>query len=114
MWWGGEAQGGWGIACTVRTSAFITWFTYDSAGNPIWYVVSDSHPALGGTLGNTTAGTLYVTQSSPWGSSYTPASLRVTPVGTLHFDWDLHAHAGNLGVSMGGITLEIPLQRQPF
>jgi len=42
LWWAaGGAESGWGVNLTQQgTSIFATWFTYDTARNPLWYSVS--------------------------------------------------------------------------
>ncbi|CAN5257358.1 hypothetical protein BH11PSE11_BH11PSE11_15740 [soil metagenome] len=41
LWWNAE-ESGWGISLTQQASTiFVTWYTYDQAGNPSWFVMSN-------------------------------------------------------------------------
>ena len=82
IWWGGTAQNGWGVSIMQQyNTLFGVWYTYGLFGVASWFVMP------GGTWsGNTYTGTMYATTGSPWlGAAYDPASLVVTPVGTMTF-----------------------------
>jgi hypothetical protein len=110
MWWGGDAQSGWGVsAISEGNVVFAVWYTYDAAGNPTWFVMP------GGEWEGQARffGTLYRTVGSPWlGKPYNPALLQPIPVGTfnLRFSGDY----GRLEYSNEGRTGVLKLQRQPY
>lgn len=93
LWWGGQSQSGSGfsIAQQYRT-LFGAWYTYNKNCDlsqqrcvPTWYVMSGGAWGSGATA-NTYTGALYATVGSPWlGTTYDPAALRVTPVGSVSF-----------------------------
>jgi hypothetical protein len=110
MWWGGEAQNGWGIAILQQHSTlFAVWFTYDEAGVPTWFVM----PAGFWRDASTWEGRLYRTTGSPWpGTPYDPGALRTFDVGgfTMRFAGDRATFAYTIEGRSGTLALE----RQPF
>ena len=63
MWWGGQAQNGWGISINQRSSeVFAPWFTYGLSGRPTWFIVSGSTWS-GNTLNNAS---VFRVTGSPW------------------------------------------------
>lgn len=78
LWYAGEAESGWGMSVTQHNGIiFVTIFTYDAAGQPTWYVMSNCTLA-----GNTCNGKLYsVTGGKPPITAWTPGGLNVVEVG---------------------------------
>jgi hypothetical protein len=111
IWWGGPSQSGWGITIAeAQGNLFVVWFTYDAAGLPVWFSMSEG----AWVDANTWSGPIYRTSGSPGiGAAYDPAAFRETKVGdfTLRFagttratfDYSLEGHSGSL-----------PLERFPF
>jgi len=111
LWWGGVAQNGWGVAINQQyRSLFAVWYTYDTNGRTIWYVV----PAGSWTAANIFTGTAYRTTGSPWiGSPYNAAALGTTAVGSVTFTFtDLNN--GVMSYTIEGVTGSKPIVRQPF
>jgi hypothetical protein len=110
MWWGGSAQNGWGVVLTQQYhNIFAAWYTYNAAGQTMWYVMPD-----GSWNGNTYSGALYSTHGSPViGGSYNPASLVVAQVGTLSITF-ADANTATMSYTVNGVTQTKPLSRLPF
>jgi hypothetical protein len=86
LWWASPAgaESGWGLNITHQgNSLFVTWFTYDTDGRPVWYVITGTHRLKysGGGFTNVHQGTLYRATgpffAEPWNSS----KVQLTPVG---------------------------------
>ena len=81
LWWGGQAQNGWGIAIHENPGAlFNLWFTYGDDGKPVWFAMSN-----GAWIdGNTFAGPIFKPFASRWiGVPYDPATHREDEVGSF-------------------------------
>ena len=65
LWWGGEAQAGWGISIPQHgESLFPVLFTYDASGRPTWYVMNGAWVA--GIVGNVFTATYERYTGSPY------------------------------------------------
>jgi hypothetical protein len=110
MWWGGEAQNGWGLAVLQQyRSLFGVWFTYDANGAPTWFVM----PAGSWSDAQTYSGRIYRTSGSPWlASAYDASKLVTTDVGvfTLRFS----TGAATFDYVIDGKAGKQALVRQPF
>ncbi len=107
MWWGGGQQNGWGIAILQQYGAlFSVWFTYDSAGNPTWFVM----PSGTWTSDTTYEGRIYRTSSARWlAMAYASTAFRVTDVGSFRirftadgnatFEWTIVGRSGILALT---------------
>jgi hypothetical protein len=110
MWWGGQAQNGWGVAVLQQNaSLFSVWFTYDAGGAPTWFVM----PSGTWTSPTMYEGRLYRTVGSPWtGGTYDPGRLQVIDVGTFQFRFT--GDTAVLLYSIDGAFRALELTRQPF
>jgi len=111
LWWGGEAQNGWGFALAQQNrTLFGVLFTYDAKGNPVWFV------APSGTLNaQTYLATFYRTHGSPWlGTAYDPAQLSVTQVGDVVLTFQQPWSGGVLTFKIDGTQVREDVVRQPF
>ena len=111
LWWGGASQNGWGVAISQQyRTLFAVWYTYDTAGRPVWYVI----PGGTWTTATTYAGTAYRVTSSPWlGVPYNAAAFSPQAVGTVSFTFtDLHNAV--MTYTVDGITQTRNIARQPF
>lgn len=112
LWWGGLAENGWGFALAQQYRTFFgVLFTYDANGDPIWFVA----PA-GALTDNAVESKVYRTRGSPWlGTTYDPARLQVTEVGSLKLSlqdgWETAALSGTIA---GWRALSYLVSRQPF
>jgi hypothetical protein len=81
LWWNAPAgsESGWGLNITHQgTTLFLTWFTYDIDGSPLWLSATAQKTGpttYGGTLYRTTGPAF---NAMPWN----PANVTRTPVGT--------------------------------
>jgi hypothetical protein len=110
MWWGGEAQDGWGISVLQQfRTLFSVWFTYDAAGAPTWFVMPQGFWSDGSTY----EGRIYRASGSPWlGKAYDAAALKLTDVGTFRMRFGEDNGSFEYFIEGKGATL--PLKRQPF
>ena len=109
LWWD-PAESGWGVTITHHPSgnAFIAWYTYDSSGNPKWYVASNCLVTNGGCTG-----ALYETNGPPLGSAYNPSAVQVRSVGTVTFAFSGPTTA-LMTYNVKGITGAKLITRQQF
>jgi hypothetical protein len=109
LWWD-PAESGWGVTITHHPSgnAFIAWYTYDSSGNPKWYVASNCQVTNAGCTG-----TLYETNGPPLGSAFNPASVQVRSVGSITFAFS-GPTTGLMSYNVKGITGVKLITRQQF
>ena len=111
LWWGGSPQNGWGLAIHQQGGTlFNVWYTYDTAGNPVWFVMP------GGTWirPRVYSGPLYRTRGSPWaGHPYDPSRLVVEPAGTMTLAFD-HESDGYMTYVLDGVDQTRAITRQPF
>ncbi len=115
LWWGGESQNGWGFALAQQyRTLFGVLFTYDAFGTPVWFVAPSG--ALQQMYSSPPyAATLYQTHGSPWlGTTYDPAQLAVTEVGSLFFSFQEGWDSGALSLTINGKEIDKPVVRQPF
>lgn len=113
LWWASPAgsESGWGLAISQQYQMlFVTWYTYDGSGNPLWYVAS-SCPLLGDS-GCT--GDLYqVSGGSPLITTWSGLNKVISKIGfvTLSFTDDSN---GIMSYSINGISGSKSITRQSF
>ncbi len=115
LWWN-PAESGWGVDFTQRRNVvFAAWFTYDSSGNPTWYVASScAMPSTATGASGTCTGTLYrVTGSAFFGATFDPTRVNAAAAGTLQVSF-ADANDATMTYSVGSQTRTVPLQRQVF
>ena len=102
------AESGWGVQLVQRGSdIFATLFVYDQNGNPTWYTATMDY-----TSNLTWTGTLYATTNGTYfGSPWNPATLIVTPVGTMTWQAPL-VSGGILTYVVNGATVVKNVVRQ--
>lgn len=114
MWWGGVAENGWGLYLSQSGSTvFAVWYTYDTHGLPVWYVMSDGKFASDAN-GTSAYGTLYRTVSAPWlGGAYDPARFQPSAAGTLGIQfWG--PEIARMTYEVDGVRQVKPIYRFPF
>ena len=80
LWWN-PAESGWGLAVTHRFNViFLAWFVYDASGKPTWLVASD---CAMNAYQDTCSGALYRAQGPPFGASFDPGRVTLSPAGTV-------------------------------
>jgi hypothetical protein len=87
LWWGSPAgsESGWGVNVVHQGNVlFLTWFTYDLNGDPMWLLVSEAREAFGQTY----AGKLYRSTGPAFDSvPFDPAQVRLTELGMAYIDF---------------------------
>jgi hypothetical protein len=82
LWWGGAAENGWGVAITQQyRKIFAVWYTYDTAGRTVWYVMPDGT----WTTATPIAERRIARRARPGWACPTAARLQRHPVGTVTF-----------------------------
>ena len=111
LWWGGKSQDGWGVAINQQyRTLFSIWYTYDTAGKTVWYVI----PGGTWTSTNVFTGTAYRTTSSSWlGASYNAGAFAANPVGSVTFTFG-DANNAVMTYTVDGASGSKPVARQPF
>jgi len=109
QWWN-PGESGWGVNVVLQGDvAFLTFFVYDSNGNPVWYT-SDAHLATDGTA--VWNGRLFAT-TGPWFGGPFTTPVRGRQAGTVSFAiaaLDL----ATLIYTVDGVSVTKTVQRQTW
>lgn len=110
MWWGGQAQNGWGISINQRNSeVFAAWFTYGADRRPTWFIVTGN-----AWSGNTLLASVFRVTGSPWlGVPYDALAVSSTNVGPADVNF-LGPADGTFIYSVGSTNGGKVIMRQPF
>jgi lysyl endopeptidase len=111
LWWGGASESGWGVNLAHQGNiVFATLFTYDAAGQPRWFVMSD-----GVKSGNSFSGALYRTTGPAFNAvPFTPiTAANNTQVGTMTFAFT-SGNAGTMTYTVNGASVTKTIQRLEF
>lgn len=113
LWWN-PSESGWGLGITQQFNImFLTWFVYDDAGRPVWYVASNCDVISGG---NGCRGTLYRT-NGPVGpvasDTFISSAVRVTTVGTIDVAFT-DSNNGVITYTVDGVGGSKTITRQIF
>jgi hypothetical protein len=102
LWWAQPAgsESGWGVNLTQQGSIlFVTWFTYDQTGAPLWLAATATP-----TSSISFTGTLYRTSGPPFFSvPFNPASVALTPVGNVTLTF-LTGNSATFAYTVDGIS----------
>lgn len=108
LWWNPN-ESGWGITLTQQYNiVFAAWFTYDTNGTPVWYVVPNC-PVLGAGC----SGTLYKVMG---GEPLTAAWNGTDPafeVGSVNFSFNGPSN-GTMNYTVNNVTSSRAIIRQAF
>ena len=109
LWWNAD-ESGWGVALTQEYNMiFAAIYSYDTAGNAIWYVAS-SCPLLSagctGPLYRVSGGSA---PTVPWNG----ANKVVTQVGTVSFVFT-DSSIGTMNLTIDGVSASRAIARQVF
>src|SRR5262249_21247846 len=118
LWWRAPAgsEAGWGLNVAHQgDTVFATWFTYDLQGEPLW-LAAELHPNAAGAF----SGVLFTTTGPAFGTSFDPARVTETDVGTATLSFtdaengtfSYTINAGALGVT--AISQTKAITRQVF
>ena len=108
--WNNANEPGWGTAIIQQYGTmFVTMYTYDGSGNPVWYVASSCAVA-----GNGCTGSLYkVTGGSPPTVTWNGNNKAVTAVGTLTASFS-DANTGTMAFTINGASGSKVITRNVF
>jgi hypothetical protein len=113
LWWKSPAgtESGWGLNIAHQGDVlFITWFTYDGEGRPMWLVGSN----IAKTGNATYAGTLYRTSGPPLAASpWDPARVSRMPAGTATVTFADNGN-GTFAYTVDGVSETKAITRQVF
>ena len=115
LWWN-ASESGWGIHFTQRgKNLFAAWYTYDTAGNPKWYVAPTCAFASANATSGTCTSALYeVDGPTFFGTAFhSPTADQVKNVGTLQLNFQDTGNA-SFTYTLGTFTRTVPLVRQVF
>jgi hypothetical protein len=114
LWWNPN-ESGWGIDFVQRRNIlFAAWFTYDTAGNPKWYVASDCEMPNPMASSGTCNGDLYEVTAGPFlGVAFDPTKVHVNKVGTLQVNF-ADASNATMTYTVNGVSRTVPIVRQLF
>ena len=111
IWWN-PSESGWGINFTQRrNNIFAAWYTYDSAGNPKWYVASNCAIPSGSS---SCSGSLYQVEGPLFfGVPFDPSRRLVTNVGSISVSFSGNSNAV-MSYTVNGQSRTVAIQRQVF
>ncbi|BBJ24380.1 hypothetical protein W01_23070 [Candidatus Nitrotoga sp. AM1P] len=109
LWWN-ENESGWGVAITQQYGMiFAVMYTYDTSGNPVWYVASGCPLS-----GDNCTGDLYkVTGGSEPNVTWNGANKVVAKVGTVSFVFN-DSSTGVMSYVINGVSGSKAISRQLF
>jgi hypothetical protein len=111
LWWGGEAQNGWGVTIAQQyRTLFLAWYTYDASGAPTWFSVS------GGQWISASAfrGRVTRTSGAAWlGALYSPTAINRVDAGEVTLSFGDSSHA-TMTYTVDGVTQTKALSRFVF
>ncbi|MBL8516631.1 MAG: matrixin family metalloprotease [Betaproteobacteria bacterium] len=111
VWWGGQAQNGWGLALAQEGSVLVgAWYTYNQQGQPVWYLVQPGQ-WTGATTYSTTL--LRATGSPLIGAVYNPALMNGVQAGTIVLNFS-SSSTGTMTYTVDGVSQSKPIARLPF
>jgi len=108
LWWNKD-ESGWGVSLTQQFGiVFAAWYTYDAAGNPVWYVATNCPVSGAGCTG-----TLYrVTGGTPLTAAWKPITPP-TAVGEVTFAFS-NAANGTMTYTINGVAASRAITRQVY
>jgi glucose/arabinose dehydrogenase len=102
---------GWGLSVSHQGDLmFLTWYVYDDAGRPVWYVASSCGVNL---EGGTCTGALFRVTGPPLAATFDASRVVATPVGSVVLAW-LGPDFVSLEWTIGGVAGSKRLARQRF
>lgn len=107
LWWV-PSEPGWGMNVTQQgTTIYVTWYSYDVDGSPLWLSVLAPQGANG-----TFTGTLNRTSGTTW-NNFNPAAVTPTAVGTASFSFPDGNHMNMTAtLQVSGMTGPTTLNKQ--
>lgn len=113
MWWN-PAESGWGANIILQNDvAFMTFFVYDAAQNPVWYTSDIHFQGSDGSGALVWTGILYATRGPWFGGSFPPANVSARQAGAVSFVLS-GLNQATLTYTVDGITVSKSVQRQTW
>jgi len=114
LWWN-ASESGWGIHFTQRgTNLFAAWYTYDTAGNPKWYVAPNCAFAVANATSGSCTSPLYeVNGPMFFGTAFNTSLVHATQDGTLTLTFQ-DTNNASLTYSLPGFSRTVTIVRQVF
>jgi hypothetical protein len=112
LWWASPpgSQSGWGTNFTHQGDViFLTWFTYDAAGKPLWFIAVADKQSAGVYSGPIST----VTGPPYWADPFDPANVVETVVGTITITFADGNHA-TYDYTINGVHQVKTITRQVF
>jgi len=111
IWWNPN-ESGWGINFTQRhNNIFAAWYTYDSVGNPKWYVASNCAIPAGSS---SCSGSLYQVEGPRFfGVPFDTSARVVTTVGSISVSFSGNSNAV-MSYTVNGQGRSVAIERQVF
>ncbi len=117
IWWGGQAESGWGIQINQHQSGniFAVWYTYDQSGNQLFIVMSGCD--IAGFDGTSCTGQLFRTTGTPFNvPTFVGANVTVigrgrftfTDPNNAVFDYTINASATNASTTIRKFITRFP------
>ena len=114
IWWNPN-ESGWGITLADHdTQLFGVWYTYDTNGNPTWYVIQGEKFTQAKRF---FSGDIYQTAGPAYNTTFNTNLVSNAKVGTASFDFASPGLAPGIALftyTVGSITQTKQIQRQPF
>ena len=114
LWWASPAasESGWGINFAQQGDViFATWFTYDTDGSGLWFVMSNGRL----TGNNTYTGELYRTTGPGFNATpFDPSKVQRISVGNATVSFNSDGNTGRLAATVNGVSIDKPITRQVF
>lgn len=109
LWWNPN-ESGWGVVVMQHASniAFVAWYTYDSVGNPKWYVGPNCP-----LVGDGCTSELYETSGPPFGPTFDPHAVSVRDVGSVTFAFT-DKNNGTMSYNVRGSAAVKTITRQTY
>jgi hypothetical protein len=113
--WFNPADTGWGVNVVHQgDTIFGTYYTYDSAGRPEWYAMSDTRRYDAGALATGYAGPFIRATGPSFDSAWDSSRVRIEQLGSATMLFDARGD-GSLMVSKGAATEgPLPMKRMTF
>jgi len=109
LWWN-ENESGWGLTLTQQFSIiFVTIYSYDANGFPVWYVASNCTVSGDGCSGELYRVTGGIAPTSDWDGS----NITVVAVGTVSFSFS-DTSTGIMNFEIDGLEGTRTVTRQQF
>ena len=113
LWWNAN-ESGWGINFTQRrNTVFAAWYTYDSAGNPKWYVATCTMASPWVANGTCSGALDEVSGPTFFGTAFDPAAVHVATAGSLQVAFQTTSSA-SMTYTVGAQTRTVAITRQPL